>query len=57
MYIWNINGINNFISASPMISFSARTFKTFVNYPKAMINKFIILKSIYLSGFLNEKKR
>ena len=46
----NRNMFKNHISASPTVSFSARTFKTFVNYLKAMINKFTIL------GFLMRGK-
>ena len=45
------------ISDSPMASSSARNFITFVNYLKAMINKFTILISIYLYGVLNERQR
>ena len=48
----NRNMFKKHILASPTISFSARNFKTFVNYLKAMINKFDILINIYLyKGF------
>ena len=53
----NRNMFKTHISASPMASFSARNFITFVNYLKAMINKFTILISIYLYGVLNERQR
>ena len=41
----------------PRSALVARNFITFVNYLKAMINKFTILISIYLYGFLNERQR
>ena len=50
------NMFKKYISASPTVSFSARKFKTYVNYLKAMINRFTILISIYL-GFLIERQR
>ena len=44
----NRNMYKKHISASPTVSFSARTFKTFVSYLKVMINKFTISISIFM---------
>ena len=52
----NRNVFQTHISASPMVSFRARNCITFVDYLKAMINKFTILISIYLYGVLNRGK-